>query len=422
MLLRTGILMAAVIVLQACAGSSRKPAAIQARGQATDLSRQLLDIADVASAVFSNEVARMRLDGADDVRTFAAESVRNNAVSYIQSIALDGDPATGLLDLYAFAQLGIWACENRARLYGEVFFEDCEGTYGVVLDRTRSLAEKWMTEAQRRRIDDAVARYKLAHPDRTSIGILRLPDLARSAGTTTDSLRSASPTLFSPVSEAAEQLEQTRLLGSRVLWLLSRLPQALGWRAQTVLMEAFASDAFRRIESLVVDLRESIEGMKSGLAETRTSIDSFASRTAELSEGLDRMGTATDRLAAAATAIEPLAESLDRTTAGLDRMAVELGRFEQHATRMEQGLAEVAGSSDRLGDDLDAVASRLNGLDDSVESLGSSVEKLQNKIVEIETLEGQILESLLWKVMGMAAVLIVLTGLVIVISVRFGRR
>jgi hypothetical protein len=233
-----------------CATSTVSPQDLERRTETVELAGELLDIADIAANAFANEVATLRLAGADDLQAFAAESVRNNAVAYVRSIVLDDDPATALLDLYAFAQLGVWACENRARLYEDIFVEDCAGTYGVVLDRTRRLAEKWMTDEQRDRIDEAVAGFKEANPDRTRIGIVRLPDLAKSAGTTTASLRTASPTLFSPVTEAAEQLEQTRLLGNRVLWLLSRLPEALGWRAQTVLMEALASDGFARITTL----------------------------------------------------------------------------------------------------------------------------------------------------------------------------
>jgi len=405
-----------------CATSTVSPQDLERRTETVELAGELLDIADIAANAFANEVATLRLAGADDLQAFAAESVRNNAVAYVRSIVLDDDPATALLDLYAFAQLGVWACENRARLYEDIFVEDCAGTYGVVLDRTRRLAEKWMTDEQRDRIDEAVARFKAANPDRTRIGIVRLPDLAKSAGTTTASLRTASPTLFSPVTEAAEQLEQTRLLGNRVLWLLSRLPEALGWRAQTVLMEALASDGFARITTLATDLESSLGSLEQGLDRMEHSVGELATETSTLSRDLGGIGASADRLAESVASVAPLAESLDRTTASLDGMSKELAAFERHAVRVEQAVEGFVASSDRIGDDLESLGVEVDGLGGSVETLGSAVDRLERRIVEIETLEGEIVDGLLWKFFGMSAALIAFTGVVIVIAIRLGRR
>lgn len=409
------VLTSTLCVLASCAAPPKSTSSVERRDQAVELAGRLQDIADVAAAAFVGEVTELRLAGADDVQVFAAESVRNNAVSYIRSIALDDDPATALVDLYAFSRLAMWACENRTRLYADIFVEDCNGTYGVVLDRTRHLAEQWMTPEQLAQVDEAVARFKEANPDRTRIGIVRLPELARIAGTTTDSLRSASPSLFSPVTEAAEQIEQTRLLGARMLWLLSRLPEAIGWQAQAILMEALASDGFAKIGEIADTLVRAIDSLDERLDRTGESVDGLASSAAALSSDLGAVAAAADRLAVSVATVAPLAESLDRSTASLVRISGELERFEQHTSNVETALGSFSRSAADLSGSLDTLALRVAGLDESVS-------ELERQILEVESLEGRFIDRLVWRILGMTVGVVAFAGVVLLLALRFGRR
>lgn len=406
---------AVAFMATSCAAPGRSSEQVAERDQAIELARRLRDIADVAATAFAGEVTNLRLAGADDLQTFAAEAIRNNAVAYIRSIALDDDPATALVDMYAFAQLGLWACENRTRLFSEIFIEDCNGTYGVVLDRTRHLAEQWMTAEQIAQIDEAVARFKQAEPDRTRIGIVRLPELAHSSGTTTASLQTASPTLFSPVTEAAEQLEQTRLLGARLLWLLSRLPETIGWTAQAAMAEVFASDSVAGLFELGSTLATSVETLDAGLAETRSSLDTLAGSTDSMTESLDSLAETSDRLGASLAAIAPIAESLDRTTIGLGEMSRELDEFDEHAASVETALRSFSDTGGDLSASLQELSTRIVGLDESVSNL-------KQQILDLESLEVEFVDRLVWKIAGFAVGVVLFAGVIVALALRLGRR
>ena len=380
---------------------------------AVELSAQLLAIADIASSAFTDRVAQLRVEGTSDLIAYTAETIRNNAVANYRSIALSPDPANGLVNMYIFSKLGLWGCENRILTHPDLFDEDCDGTYGLVQRRVDALARQWMTSTQIDDLDRRIDEFKQRHPGRVMIGSVRLEDLTRQIARFEERTDQVAPSLFSPVSEAAQQLEQVRLLGDRAIWLLSRMPETLSWRASAFLMEILSSDGFVAIKELASSISERLKLVHESVQSLDDSMDTLGDNVSTgavaLQELQGEIGSLGGRMASLDGSLEAMAERLDGTSASLSPLPDRIASLEATLGTMNASLAgniDGLGTLAEAGERLDA---KIALLDARIEGLGTSVASLTE---EIETLEGakSIIDESLLKAAGLGALLIVFAG------------
>lgn len=282
---------AATLAPLGCAAPpSRSAGETQKLRTATELSARLLDISDFATASFELEVTRCAFEGATQQQLSAMELTRNSATSNIRSLALGSDPAGALVDMYVYIGLAAWSCENRATARSELLVLDCSRTYGAVKDRVQSVADEIMTPKQRQELDALIDDFKTAHPNRLSIGLMRLTELARLSGNKVRILEAAAPDMLSPVTDAARQLEQARLLGNRVIWLLSRLPTSAGWEAQTVVRTALESDEVEHALQHADRLGDRLDAARAALGALDGRVQQLGSQVDGLGKGVDSLG------------------------------------------------------------------------------------------------------------------------------------
>ena len=380
---------------------------------AVELSSQLLAIADIASSAFTDRVAQLRIDGATDLIAFTAETIRNNAVANYRAIALSPDPANGLVNMFIYSKLGVWGCENRILTHPGLFDEDCDATYGLVQRRVEALARQWMTSEQIDDLDRRIEEFKDRYPGRMMIGSVRLEDLTRQIAQFEERTDQVAPSLFSPVTEAAQQLEQVRLLGDRAIWLMSRMPETLSWRASAFLMEILSSDGFATIKELASGISERLKLVHENIEALDRSMDELGGTVARGADSIEELqgeiGTLGGRMSSLEGSLGAIATRLDGTSTSLAALPDRIGSleatlgtmnssFEQNVT----GLATLAQAGDRLDAKLARLAAKVEGLGTSVASLTE----------EIETLEGakSIIDDSLLKAAGLGALLIVFAG------------
>lgn len=380
---------------------------------AVQLAAELLTIADIASSAFTDRVAELRIEGASDLIAYTAETIRNNAVANYRAIALSPDPANGLVNMYIFSKLGIWGCENRILMHPDLFDEDCDGTYGLVQRRVEELARQWMTNEQLGDLDRRIDEFKDRYPHRMMIGSVRLEDLTRQIAQFEERTDEVAPSLFSPVTEAAQQLEQVRLLGDRAIWLMSRLPEAVGWRASAFLMEVLSSDGFIALKDLASGISGRLQLVHENIATLDRSMDDLGGKVEQGAATIGALqgaiGSLDGRMSALDGSLAAIASRLDGTSDALaalpDRIASlesTLGTMNSSFEGNREGLVKLA----EVGGGLDA---KFAVLDAKVEDLGASVASLTQ---EIETLGGarSIVDDTLLKAAGLGALLIVFAG------------
>lgn len=257
------------------------------------LAANLLDIADVAHTVFHNEVAKSI--AAKEPRRILAfkEMIRNNASGNVRALALGQDPYGALVDLYVWVHLAQRACVNRLATFPELKF-DCDSTYGEVRLRLEHLIARddLIKEAERAKLDEVIADFLARHPDLINAGLFRIDDLADYSGTRMAVLDAAPEDMLSPVTDAASELEQARLIGMQMVWLASRLPNAAGWEAQTVVDMTLAGDELLRLTT-------GIEKVSAELEKTQASLGTTYGAVAGLSQSVQGLQSEVKNLSAA---------------------------------------------------------------------------------------------------------------------------
>lgn len=354
------------------------PAAEEAIRSAEKLSAELLDVADFAAATFGAVTSQVYLQGASDQELLLAETIRNNAVSFVRAIALDDDPAQALVDMLVYAKLATWACENRKGLPKQAFEEDCGRTFGALLVEVERVAKEWMTPDQIAIVDEAVEGFKKRNPGRTTIGLIRLPDLAVSSNVNVQALQASAPSLLSPVTEAATQIQLLRMLGGRLLWLLGRLPQSIGWRAEELISAVLASDGFTAIkgslESIgarldetqknLLGLHEPLQGLGGSVAAMDQTLESFAKAMTIVAERLDR---AEQRIASVEPRLVELAASVTATNGAMARTSAALDSVASTGEAFASNVAALSATMDRLAQRIDSLDQRIAAAEDSQE-------------------------------------------------------
>ncbi|MCX5640802.1 MAG: hypothetical protein NT059_08335 [Planctomycetota bacterium] len=318
----------AILALSACLlGTSSMPGCSSPSQRQLELDRQyteqtrfrvqltseLLDIADTAASLFQAEVIRARLNGRPEREIAYLELTRNNAAANYRSLALGQDAWGALVDLYVFSELSNAACEHRADARPDLATIDCDATYGEIHRRILAIASKpdHITAENRAILDAAVEAYKTKHPDLISAGMMRLEDLAEYSGTASAVFDAAEPGMMSSITNAATELEQTRLLGAHVIWLASRLPTAAGWEAQAT-----------------IDMAISDPGVQSGLE-----------RATLLSKQLDATSTTVATLSANASG---LATDVRNLSASVGELRHELGNLDGDRALLREVIVAMA--------------------------------------------------------------------------------
>lgn len=279
------------------------------------LSARLLDASDTASAAFDRIVNKALMESAPPRELYSYMLTRAEATANVRALALGADPAGALVDLYVFSKLASWACENRMRLHPEVAMTPCASTYGVLRDEIAQIAREYMTPEKLARVDGAIEAWIKAHPDRMVIGLIRLSDLAESSGTAPVVLEQVAPSMFSPVTEAAQQLQEARLLGYQALWLASRLPMSVAWQLDATIYGAISSDPATKAIS-------NVESLSHGIAGAHEAFEKLSASNVALSTNAATLG---DRVEALEKSVATLGKGLSSNLSGVSSSLGSLG-------------------------------------------------------------------------------------------------
>jgi hypothetical protein len=191
------------------------------------LSNQLMGLADLAGALWQEQVTRALAEGRTELQIATLARLHAGIASVTRAIAINSSPQEGLTTMYIWIKLGEHACRNRVRLMPSYFVDNCGEVFGrlnPVIDR---LLSEYLDRAHIAEIDKLIASYKLEYPDSLTFGMLRIDDIAGSHAASDLVLEDSTPSMMSSVTDASRQIEMARLLGVQGVWMLARLPEAL---------------------------------------------------------------------------------------------------------------------------------------------------------------------------------------------------
>jgi hypothetical protein len=237
------------------------PPTVDASARARDrmqLSAKLLDLADYGASRFQAVYIDGLVHNLPPRQLATLGLIRNEAVANLRSVALGEDPGRDLVDLYVWSRIARAVCQERERRLPNLAPSIYGSTYEPIGLRVDALAREWLPADRLKRIDAAIDAYLAAHPNMLTASLFRMVDLKeRDEGEVEETL-AADDGMFSPVSDAARELERTRITGQQMLWMMARMPTAAGWEAQTQVAQALSSPE-------VEDLRAQVTGLQGGV-------------------------------------------------------------------------------------------------------------------------------------------------------------
>lgn len=267
------------------------------RRDAVELSGRLLDTADFVASKFQ-EAYVAGFAAKIPARQLAAIAViRNEATANARALVLGPDPEGDLVDLYVWTRVALKSCENRSTRIDEFKNFDCARTYGAVAEHVRELALAYLSPDRLARIDLAVQAFFDSHPDLLMASLFRLNDLADQTGTRVEVLEAGGDDMFSSLNDTARQLQQTRMLGQQVLWLVSRTSTMVGWEAQTAIAITMESDRVLSIDRAMSQIGPGLEAHGKALDALATSVASQERGLEGVSKSLLELGERIDGLA-----------------------------------------------------------------------------------------------------------------------------
>ncbi|MCE9592991.1 MAG: hypothetical protein K8S98_02255 [Planctomycetes bacterium] len=168
-------------------------------------------------------------------------------VSAALSIASSPNPNVALADMIVMVTLQRMVLETPAasERYGDELVGVLIATYRDQEAKIWRIAARAMTAAQRRELRELIAAWRAENPDATYVANVRLEDFAKARQQSIVETKQSGDSLLALVAldplagldPAQREVQKSRMLGERVFFYGSRLPQLLKWQVESLTQE-----------------------------------------------------------------------------------------------------------------------------------------------------------------------------------------
>ncbi len=169
------------------------------------------------------------------------------SLSSVYTIAAEPNPQVGLLDMVAVTTLGrIIYEDNIPRKYGKSTEVLGDGFRQLEKDIWR-IAAKVLTKEQQGELRQLILLWRKNNPDKVVYNYLRFSDFASQRRDSTLVKKVQAGGLFKTVQEVTQQVEETRMLAERGIFLATRLPLLTGNFAEVWMSQMLVSPETQKI-------------------------------------------------------------------------------------------------------------------------------------------------------------------------------
>ena len=169
------------------------------------------------------------------------------SITSVYTIAAEPNPQVGLLDMVAVTTLGRLVYEdNMRRKYGKSTQVIAAGFRQMEKD-IWSITAKVLTSQQRGELRQLILLWRKNNPDKVVYNYLRFSDFAAQRRNSTLVKKVQGGGLFKTVKEVTQQVEETRMLAERGIFLGTRLPLLTGNFAEVWMSQLMVSPETSKI-------------------------------------------------------------------------------------------------------------------------------------------------------------------------------
>jgi hypothetical protein len=406
---------------QSRSGGSKDPLQLQ---------QNLMSSADTIASLIvqaSREFSDVH-DDEDEVRSIRSQTVLTSSALFNNAAATN--PYKGLVDMVILVKL-------HRSVYEEVLVPKIGPNlepYGELwrkLDEDLNIvSSKWLDPKVLTQIDEVSRLFRERYPGQVNVSYLRLGDLP--ASTEQNAILGLVNTLnpFSGVKDATEELQETRYLAERAIYLASRLPLLSGLFGELFLsqiadvpmvetarndfstavqtLEALQQDyTYEKIRELITSEREAaISQVFSEFSEERkATLDQLLNSDMDLEPSLLALAKVLENVDKSLQAAYPLLELMEQN----DMVGGEAEPFDPVETRLM--IEEVGKTAEQLAFLMDRIL-RLQEVETSEDGGGMVSQSIRLMGEDI----GGLLDSIFWKAIGLMvfAFLLVVLGVFLI--------
>jgi len=193
-----------------------------------ELQSELMSYADRFASILAQSFEDFdALKPSPEARRFVLDDMVH-AIASVFTTAAEPNPQTALLDMVAIATLGRMIFEdNIRRRYGKPIEVYAKG-FGELEKDIWQIAAKILSIEQQHEVRGLIVEWRKQNPDKIIYNYFRFSDFAADRRKSTLVKKDQTGGLFKSVQQATQQVEETRMLAERGLYLATRLPLLTG--------------------------------------------------------------------------------------------------------------------------------------------------------------------------------------------------
>jgi len=193
-----------------------------------ELQSELMSYADRFASIMAQSFEDFdALKPSPEARRFVLDDMVH-AISSVFTTAAEPNPQTALLDMVAIVTLGRMIFEdNIRRRYGKPIEVYVKG-FGELEKDIWQIAAKILSIEQQHEVRGLIVEWRKQNPDKIIYNYFRFSDFAADRRKSTLVKKDQTGGMFKSVQQATQQVEETRMLAERGLYLATRLPLLTG--------------------------------------------------------------------------------------------------------------------------------------------------------------------------------------------------
>jgi hypothetical protein len=209
------------------------------------------------------------------------------SISAMYTIAAEPNPQVALLDMVTLTTLGRMIYEdNMRRKYGESVEVVIKGFRQLEAD-IWAIAAKILSNEQQHELRELILQWRKRYPHQVVYNYIRFSNFAADRKTSTLAQKGKTGGLFKSVQQVTQEVEETRMLAERSLYLATRLPLLTGNFAETWMSQMILNPEMQKILANVDTFSEASNRL-AGVAE-QLSGQITAERKATVNQTMQRV-------------------------------------------------------------------------------------------------------------------------------------
>jgi len=255
----------------------------------------------------------LKKDNSDPVQRREANALLVDCSSNIYDIASNADSFTRLLDLVVVTNLTsqVWVDDGRA---AKIFGPRAQLlSHAMIHARTeaQALAERVLTDEQLTTLSALLSDWRIENPEMIRASFVRFSNFAIGRGRSAASEVLAARGFLREVEQASQSVDEARLLGERIFYLLKREPTLLRWQIAAAQDDVLATPQFASVVGDLHRVADQIEQLPAHIATEREAIlAAVDSRLASVNETVLNAKDVATETRALVESLEPASESL----------------------------------------------------------------------------------------------------------------